>query len=215
MDDVLHMRDHWWPRPGWRPGRTVYTWHLTFEQADALHEHARRYQDALPTAHLDLIPPQWLHLTVQALGYADEISDEDRDAAVRRVSATVGAVPSFTLTFGRPTVRSEAVAMNPVPTEPLHELWTAIRTGIADALGTDVVQTGPEQTKGFRPHVSVAYSSAEHDAAPTAAALNAAQDEIGTVDVAVTTVSLIEQERLLAPHWLYRWTTAATAPLRR
>jgi hypothetical protein len=24
------MRRHWWWRPGWRPGRRLYAWHLTF-----------------------------------------------------------------------------------------------------------------------------------------------------------------------------------------
>jgi hypothetical protein len=31
--------------------------------------------------------------------------------------------------------------------------------------------------------------------------------------VPVTEVALIRQERLLAPHWLYRWTTAAVATI--
>jgi len=26
-----HMRDHWWGRPGWRVGRSMYTWHVTFD----------------------------------------------------------------------------------------------------------------------------------------------------------------------------------------
>jgi len=215
MLDAARMRDHWWPRPGWRPGRHVYTWHLTFEHDGELQEHVRRYQAALTGPHLHLVPPQWLHLTVQSLGYADEISNQDRDTAVRSVSTALQAIPPFTVSFGRPVVRSEAVAMSPTPAEPVHELLAAIRAGIADALGHNAVQTGPEQANGFRPHVSIAYSGIDQDAAPTSTALDEAQRQIGTVTVPVTAVSLIKQERLLGPHWLYRWTTVATAPLGR
>lgn len=213
MLDAPRLRDHWWPRPGWRPGRRMYTWHLTFEHTDALHEHTRRYQSALTGPHLHLVPPEWLHLTVQALGYADEITHTERDAAVDGVAAALRAVPPFTLSFGRPVVRSEAVAMHPTPAEPVHELWATIRAGIADALGGNAVPTGPEQTDGFRPHVSIAYSRADQDAASVIAALDEAHGHIGAVRVPVTAVSLIEQERLLAPHWLYRWTTVATTTL--
>lgn len=63
--------------------------------------------------------------------------------------------------------------------------------------------------------MSIAYSGAEQDATSVIAALDRAEAEIGTVEVPVTAVSLIEQERLLAPQWLYRWTTVAAALLAR
>jgi hypothetical protein len=31
--NVAEMADHWWWRPGWRPGRRMYTWHVTFGEA--------------------------------------------------------------------------------------------------------------------------------------------------------------------------------------
>ena len=31
--DHVPLRDHWWPRPGWRPGRIALTWHLVFRTA--------------------------------------------------------------------------------------------------------------------------------------------------------------------------------------
>lgn len=98
--------------------RNVYTWHLTFEHAQNLHEHVWRYQEALTGSRLHLVPPEWLHLTMQALGFTDEISDTDRDAAVRSVSTAVRPLQAFTLTFGPPTVRTEAIAIHPTPDEP-------------------------------------------------------------------------------------------------
>jgi len=45
--DHVPLRDHWWPRPGWRPGRIALTWHLIFPDCPALAEHAAAYQRAL------------------------------------------------------------------------------------------------------------------------------------------------------------------------
>jgi 2'-5' RNA ligase len=78
-------------------------------------------------------------------------------------------------------------------------------------LGDDGVSTAPEQARGFIPHVTIAYSGIEADAAPYAAAL-AGVEQPPTI-APITTIALIRQERLLAPQWLYRWTTEATAVL--
>jgi hypothetical protein len=73
------MRRHWWWRPGWRPGRRLYAWHLTFGdqtvsrgQAD-LRRVVGDYQARLAELPgLDLVPAEWLHLTMQSIGFADE-----------------------------------------------------------------------------------------------------------------------------------------------
>jgi hypothetical protein len=31
------IRDHWWWRPGWKPGRSFYTWHITFADQPGIH----------------------------------------------------------------------------------------------------------------------------------------------------------------------------------
>jgi 2'-5' RNA ligase len=75
---------------------------------------------------------------------------------------------------------------------------------VAYVLGDDGVPTAPEQARGFLPHVTVAYSRVDADIA-------------GVVQppttVPVTEVTLIRQERLLAPRWQYRWTVEAVAQL--
>ncbi len=212
-DDAPRLKDHWWPRPGWRPGRIMLTWHLTFEHATDLHALVRAYQQplaALPDLHL--IPAEWLHLTVQGLGYADEITDDQLTANTKAVTDAVAALSPFELTFGRPAIRGEAIGFHPEPAHPVHMLWSTIRGAIAAALGSDAVRVGPEQTHGFQPHVSIAYASAERDATPYINALDSVHAEPAAVPV--TSVSLIRQDRVLDPEWVYRWTTAATAPLR-
>ena len=127
------------------------------------------------------------------------------------VRAEVGALPAFDLTFGAPIIFGEAIAIRPEPAEPLQALLIAIRRGIAAVRGEDAVPTGPEQAHGFHPHVSIAYSHTETDAGPYRSALDAMRPE--PVAVRVGAATLIRQERLLEPHWLYRWTTETTAPL--
>ena len=40
-------RDHWWWRPGWREGRSFYTWHVTFSSDETVHEAVSTYKSAL------------------------------------------------------------------------------------------------------------------------------------------------------------------------
>jgi 2'-5' RNA ligase len=210
--DLRRLRNHWWPRPGWHPGRIIYTWHLTFEHANDLHQLAAAYQRQLePLPNLNPVPLQWLHLTIQSVGYTDEISDDQLAAVIAAVRTQLARQPAFELTFHQPVIFGETIAIRPEPAEPLQRLLTAIRSGIARAIGADSVPTGPEQARGFHPHVSLAYSSADVDATPYTAALDAIDPPPATVPV--TSVTLIRQERELAPHWLYRWTSVATAPL--
>ena len=71
-DDDTVTRDHWWWRPGWRPGRSLYTWHFLMDGQPALHEFTRRVHADLHTVPvLDPIPLQWLHLTTQDVAFAD------------------------------------------------------------------------------------------------------------------------------------------------
>jgi hypothetical protein len=99
-----HMRDHWWWRPGWHTGRSMYTWHVTFADQPQLHELAATYQTALTRLPgLDVIPTPWLHLTMQGIAFTDEISEQEvadiAEAARKRLVlqqqsvTSIGVVP--------------------------------------------------------------------------------------------------------------------------
>ncbi|MGB6163316.1 MAG: hypothetical protein WCF33_10685 [Pseudonocardiaceae bacterium] len=80
-ETVQAMRDHWWWRPGWRVGRSFYTWHMTFDDQPAAHQLAADYAHMLKDlSTLDLIPVRWLHLTMQGIGFTDEVDRADVDA---------------------------------------------------------------------------------------------------------------------------------------
>ena len=126
--DVARLRNHWWPRPGWRPGRIIYTWHLTFQDTHDLHRLVANYHrqlDQLPG--LNPVPLEWLHLTIQGVGYTDEVSDDQLDAVIVAVRAEVATLSTFDLTFDRPVILGEAIAIRPEPDDPLQHLRTAIR----------------------------------------------------------------------------------------
>ena len=210
--DAPTIRDHWWSRPGWHPGRLTYTWHLTFETASELHRLAADYQAALrPLPGLHPVPAQWLHLTMQSVGYTDEINAAQLAESTAEVHHCLADLQPFELTFHRPHVLREAIVLPPEPQAPVHALYERIRKALAAALGSDSVRTSPEQARGFRPHVSVAYSSVHAPAQPYIEAL--ASVDVEPAAVTVSSAQLISQERLLEPDWLYRWTLLDTTPI--
>jgi LigT like Phosphoesterase len=110
-------------RPGWRPGRLTYTWHLTFEHAPALHRLVAAYQGRLAGARgLNPVPPRWLHLTVQEVGYVDEIPDDRVDAVVEAAAARLRDLPAFGLTFHRTVLVEESIVLEPAPAGPVAPL---------------------------------------------------------------------------------------------
>lgn len=79
-ENATQMRDHWWWRPGWRPGRRFYGVFATFEDQPALHRLMDEWQERLATLpDLDMVPTPWRHLTIQGIGFTDEVTDDQLD----------------------------------------------------------------------------------------------------------------------------------------
>jgi len=178
---ATEMRDHWWWRPGWAIGRRFYTWHFTFEGRDELHRLVATYQEALavfPT--LDPVPMPWLHLTVQGLGFVGEVDERDLAKIDAAVTSHVEELPIREVSFKRPVIRPEAIALPPAPVEPLVEAKAAIRRGIAEVWGSEHV---PEQLEGFQPHVTVAYSSGELGAGEILARINSVDPKPARIEL--------------------------------
>jgi 2'-5' RNA ligase len=199
-----HMRDHWWWRPGWRVGRSMYTWHVTFDDHPQLHELVSAYQSALSSLPgLDLIPGRWLHLTMQGIGFTDEVSEREiadiADVARKRL-ANQRPVP---LTVGRASVDPEAIMFDVTPTDALSPIRSAIRAAISDVRGAAEVPESEEWT----PHISLAYSNSDDVAAPYIAAVDSVSKP--PVTLTISKAHLIELNRDAR---LYQWTTEAEVP---
>jgi 2'-5' RNA ligase len=212
------MRNHWWWRPGWSEGRRVYTFHVTFRDADAtvdggadLRRLAAEHQARLAAAPpgLDPVPLEWLHLTMQNVGFADEVGEERLRQVAATATAACAALAPFELTFAGAIVSREAVMLLPAPPDPVAHLREALRGAIGAVLGVEAVTTSPEQVRGFRPHVSVAYANADGPAQAYEEAV-AAAPALAPASVRVRAATLMSQDR---DEGYYRWRTLWTIPL--
>ncbi|MFJ6729974.1 2'-5' RNA ligase family protein [Streptomyces sp. NPDC091281] len=203
--DFESMRNHWWWRPGWSVGRRFYTWHLTFDGQDDVHRLAGSYRSALAPVGdvLTLIPDQWLHLTMQGIGFVGDVKDSDVRAISEAAGERLSAVPSFDAELGPAILDPEAVLLPVHPDGPVRAVRDAIRAAIGD-----VVQDVPEKAEGFTPHVSVAYSAGDGPAAPVAAALSGTNP--APAQSRITSAELIVIHR---DNRMYEWETYARVPL--
>jgi hypothetical protein len=109
-------------------------------------------------------------------------------------------------------VVAESIVVVPTPAEPIRAVGDAIRRGVAD-VGGGSGRARPDQGHGFWPHVSLAYVNRAGPARPYVAELATVDAEPATVRLAEAT--LIVQDRVLDPDWVYRWIVRATAPFGR
>src|SRR5207248_8286120 len=151
FENLPNLTKHWYWRPGWQPGRSFYTWHLTFAGQAALHQLVRRVQAALDVPGLDLVALDSLHLTMQGVGFTNEVDDVDAIAAA--AAPRCAAVSAFRVSLGPVDPDAEGVGLLVSPWAPIQRVRDAVRDAIGSVRG-DV----PEPAEGFRPHVTVAYS---------------------------------------------------------
>ena len=204
--DDKPMISHWWWRPGWKAGRSFYTWHVTFHAGSPMAELADRYRPTLQRFEgLDVLRTDELHLTVQGLGFVGEITEYDVTAIVESSQVELAELSPRIVTAGPAHVDSETVQVALHPADQLAEIRTALRRGIATVWGSDNV---PEHDQGFRPHITLAYSNTVNRRAEIVAAV----EEVGspTVTLPIERVSLI---RLHRDNSRYEWDDVAVARL--
>ena len=198
-----HMADHWWWRPGWQPGRRMYTWHFTFDGQQPVHDLATAYQErlaALPA--LDVVPAQWLHLTTQGVGFTDQTTDDEVTAIIDAASGRLKSYDPERIVLGPACVTPEAILLQVEPADGLAAIRSELRSAISGVLGHARLMESDDWTA----HVTVAYSNGTGPTGPYAAAL----DGGGTARTLISDVQLIELNR---DQHMYEWTTRASVPL--
>lgn len=198
-------RNHWWWRPGWSVGRRFYTWHLTFEGQADVHRLAAEYRSALAPLGdaLTPIPDQWLHLTMQGIGFVGEVKEADVQAIAEAVRSRLSDIRAFALQIGPEVLDPEAVLLHVHPDEPVRAVRDAIRAAIVDVLGEV-----PERAEGFTPHVSVAYSNGDGPVEPIAHVL--AGLDLVPAQANISTAELIVIHR---DNQMYEWESFAKVSL--
>jgi 2'-5' RNA ligase len=203
------VRNHWWWRPGWRAGRHFYACHLTLDDQPQLRDLIRRYQDALAHfGNLDLIPPRWLHLTMQGIGFVDEVSPDELTAVTKRITDRLRDVPVPVVTFDQPTVGQDAVYLKAQPAEPIYDVRLATYQAIASALGPGQLHEARPTREQYTPHVSAAYVNSDGPAQPIFDALASVQAP--SVTTTFRTASILTFHR---DHQMYEWTNALPIPI--
>jgi 2'-5' RNA ligase len=204
----VSVRNHWWWRPGWREGRHIYACHLTLDDQPQLRELVAYYQQALTgMTGIDLIPPQWLHLTMQGIGFTDEIGADELVALDQALTAELGTIDPPTVEFRYLTVYPEAIYLKAHPAEALYPLRSKMHAAVSSVLGpARFTEPAPECAK-FIPHVSIGYINRDDEAEPIAAAL----DSLTTRPVKVTfaKADLLEFHR---DRRMYEWTSTGPIP---
>jgi 2'-5' RNA ligase len=209
IEYVDELHDHWWWRPGWRAGRHFYACHFTLGDQPELQNLVAEYQETLRgVGGLDLIPAHWLHLTMQGVGFVDEV-ETNRITKLAMVAAEkLVTVRAPVVTFHRPVIRPEAVYLPAQPADDIRAVRSAVRDAIAAVLGESGLE-GAEKLTSYRPHVSVAYSNMDQPPAPILEALS--RIDPPPVTVTLRHVDLLAFHR---DHRMYEWTSASPLPIR-
>ncbi|MEZ0075357.1 2'-5' RNA ligase family protein [Planotetraspora sp. GP83] len=199
-------RNHWWWRPGWRQGRSFYTWHFLVGEQPALREFAARLRPHLEEADvLDPIPFEWLHMTLQGVGFADEVSEDDITAIGTATASHVAELRPISVELGPVVADAEGVHLPVRPVQAVAAVRRGIRDGIAKVWGKDRV---PEAEDRFYPHVSLAYANTS--GSPLAPIRETLSQHAEIVPMTLTHVSLIDLNR---DEGTYQWNVVMTPPL--
>ncbi|WP_067832465.1 2'-5' RNA ligase family protein [Actinomadura kijaniata] len=198
------MSDHWWWRPGVRPGRRLLVWHILLDDQPLARSLIQECQSRLAGLDgLDLVPARWLHMTTQIVGFADEISEAEVGAMADAAAKRLRLLAPITVEIGRLWFHSEAVMLGIRPARALDPVRDAVREATDGAVRVHQLADEPDWT----PHVSVAYSHGDGPAAPV---IEAFASPPTTCPFTVRAVHLVAQQRVGR---LYRWEPVATAPL--
>jgi 2'-5' RNA ligase len=181
------MADRWQDRPEPGPGEAQLYWHILMRdqpQARALAAVARQRLARFDGLHAT--PEPWLHLSVLRLGLSTEISAADLSAMVDVTRQLLQQVPPVTITVGQVLYHPEAIALGIRPPEALDGVSLAVRKAAAEALALspDVLSAR------WIPHLTVAYSTQDQDAAPIIAELGR---ELPDCPLTIDTVHLVAQ----------------------
>jgi 2'-5' RNA ligase len=122
--------------------------------------------------------------------FTDEVSLSTANRIANAARTALAAVPALKVQFSEIVVAHQAIALLPQPPEPIRQLRTVTRIAIGRVLGNDRV---PEDPDRFRPHVSIAYITADGPAAPYLTAVERIHPQ--PVNVPIGHVSLIELHR--------------------
>jgi hypothetical protein len=150
------------------------------------------------------VPVQWLHLTMQGVGFADKLTQEDLDPIVDAAQRRLAQLDPIEIRIGPAIVDVESLQLPVEPVDRLRRLRAQLRAAITDVWGRDSVPSLPE----LDPHISLGYWNQDATAQP----LKQRAEALGG-GIAKTEISHASLINLNRDHHCYAWTTYATVRL--
>jgi 2'-5' RNA ligase len=197
------MENHWVQEPGADPGRARLMWFMCLGRepnAVRLATVGQARLNGLPG--LDLVPPEWLHMTTLIAGYPDEAPASQIDAMTAHARRLLAAVSPVTITLSRVLYHPRAIMLAAAPAEALLPVLSACQEATRSGTGRD----GRLHRDPWVPHMTLAYGNSPNPAAP---AIEALGRELPADKITVQSVSLISQ----APRQKWTWELVAEIPL--
>lgn len=191
----VHMQNHWSPEPGADPARARLMWFMLFSDQPQVADLARIAQARLSELPgLDLVPPEWLHLTTLIAGFSEEIAPGQVEAMAYQARRLLARTSPVKVTLGRILYHPRAVMLDAGPAAALEPVLRAVQEATRNATGRE----GTLHTEPWTPHVTLAYSNMARPAAPVIAALGR---QLPRQEAMIGSVSLVAQ----APQQLWTW----------
>ncbi|HMR50619.1 MAG TPA: hypothetical protein PKE40_14060 [Arachnia sp.] len=129
--------------------------HLYVLPDDAARERLRTAQEALAgIAHLPLMPPAYLHFTVQRLTQFDDLPQAELSRVAGHLTTRIDELGRFALHLGAPARHETAIEITAAPSGEWDALVAAVRRGLVDAFPGDDLLPPPHA-----PHLSLAYAT--------------------------------------------------------
>ncbi len=199
-DDWLLAHHNW--RTEWTAERPCLYWYLTFEDQTELTSLFQHVEDDLRRLEsVDVVPPSWLHMTLQEIGFVDEVSASQMDDLVAEATSVAGLLP-LRLDLGPITTMTDAVVLRTHPSNELMALQSALVAGLESSRGT------PPEAEPFWPHVTLAYTNRDCHRADVMDALADVADHATSVTVPRLTLAAVTRH---PGH--YRWSPVASLPV--
>jgi 2'-5' RNA ligase len=207
FQQLTQLTNHW-QRPGWRDGRRSYHWLLILNDEPELATLARRCQASLSDIPmLDLVPLDTLHLTLQKVGFADEVDSAQLQAVADTTAQRCADLAPFVLHIGWLAGSEGAIRFSALPVKTVVRLRQVVLETLTDVCGPSTNQ--PKGLTTFWPHVSIAYCNMPTPARPIVERV-APLRALTSATVHVQTLDLVELRR---DDRVYRWEVIARAEL--
>lgn len=200
--DIRSLRNHW-SRP---VGPPAYYWYLTFENAPELLTRAREYQHTIVYPYYDKTPERSLHLTLDRIAFANQISPRQIRAIESAAVSACRKIPYFHITVGDLGGTRGAIGFSVYPHQPIRDLRDSLRAATLSAY-----PEAPADRADFQPHITIAYANT--NGIPATEIVSKAEQLNATIlpaDVTVSDVSLVLLERRQRS---YAWQVTSRVPL--